>query len=75
MIVIGSDHGGYKLKEEIKKFLDEKGLKYEDKGAFSEDSVDYPSIAKEVAGDVSKNKADIRNFNLQVWNWNVYVCK
>ena len=33
MIVIGSDHGGYKLKEEIKKYLDEKGIKYEDKGA------------------------------------------
>lgn len=59
MIVIGSDHGGFKLKEEIKKYLDEKGLKYEDKGAFSEDSVDYPSIAKEVAGEVSKGKADI----------------
>ena len=49
MIVIGSDHGGYKLKEEIKKYLDEKEIKYEDKGAYSEESVDYPEIAKLVA--------------------------
>ena len=37
MIVIGADHGGFKLKEEIKRYLDEKGIKYEDKGTFSED--------------------------------------
>ena len=30
MIAIGSDHGGYKLKEEIKKYLDEKEIKYKD---------------------------------------------
>ena len=59
MIVIGADHGGYKLKEEIKKYLDEKGIKYEDKGAYSEDSVDYPNIAKAVASEVSNKKADI----------------
>ena len=59
MIVIGADHGGFKLKEEIKKYLDEKGISYEDKGAFSEDSVDYPNIAKSVSSDVSKKKADI----------------
>ncbi len=59
MIVIGSDHGGYKLKEEIKKYLDEKEIKYIDKGTFSEESVDYPSIAKEVAKEVSTKKADV----------------
>lgn len=59
MIVIGSDHGGYKLKEEVKKYFDEKGIKYEDKGCFSEESVDYPNIAKEVAKEVSNKKADI----------------
>lgn len=59
MIVIGADHGGYKLKEEIKKYLDEKGIKYEDKGTFSEESVDYPNIAKAVASEVSNKKADI----------------
>ena len=59
MIVIGSDHGGLKLKEELKKYFDEKGIEYEDKGTFSEESVDYPDIAKAVAKDVSDKKADI----------------
>lgn len=58
MIVIGSDHGGFKLKEELKKYFDEKGIEYEDKGTFSEESVDYPDIAKAVAKDVSDKKAD-----------------
>lgn len=58
MIAIGSDHGGFKLKEEIKRYFDEKGIEYEDKGTFSEESVDYPNIAKEVAKDVSTKKAD-----------------
>lgn len=58
MIVIGSDHGGFKLKEEIKKYLEEKEIEYEDKGCFSEESVDYPNIAKEVAKDISTKKAD-----------------
>ncbi len=59
MIVIGADHGGYNLKEEIKKYFDEKGIAYEDKGAYSTDSVDYPNIAKAVAKEVSDKKADI----------------
>ena len=58
-IVIGADHGGYKLKEEIKKYLEGQNISYEDKGAYSEDSVDYPDIAKAVASDVSNKKADI----------------
>ena len=59
MIVIGADHGGFKLKEEIKKYFEEKEIEYEDKGTFSEESVDYPNIAKAVAKDVSDKKADI----------------
>ena len=49
MIAIGSDHGGYKLKEEIKRYLDEKDIEYKDLGCNDEESVDYPNIAKEVA--------------------------
>lgn len=59
MIVIGADHGGYNLKEEIKKYFDEKGIAYDDKGTYSTDSVDYPNIAKAVAKEVSDKKADI----------------
>ena len=58
MIVIGSDHGGYKLKEEVKRYFDEKEIKYVDKGTFSEESVDYPEIAKAVAKEVSEKRAD-----------------
>ena len=49
MIAIGSDHGGFELKEEIKKYLNEKNIEYKDFGCMSEESVDYPNIAKEVA--------------------------
>ncbi len=58
MIVIGSDHGGYKLKEEIKKYFDEKGIKYNDIGTYSEESVDYPEIAQKVAVSIQKKQAE-----------------
>ena len=40
MIAIGSDHGGFKLKELIKRYLDEKDIEYKDFGCYSEESVD-----------------------------------
>ena len=58
MIAIGSDHGGYKLKEEVKKYLDEKGIEYKDFGTYSEDRVDYPNIAKEVSKAVQEKKCN-----------------
>lgn len=58
MIGIGSDHGGYKLKEEIKKYLDEKSIKYKDFGCMNEERVDYPNIAKEVAKAIQEKKCD-----------------
>lgn len=58
MIAIGSDHGGYKLKEEIKKYLEEKEIEYIDCGCMNEERVDYPNIAKEVAKLVQSKKAD-----------------
>jgi len=56
-IVIGSDHGGYAMKEELISFL--KGLKKYDvinMGCFSLDSVDYPDIAVNVAKEVLREK-------------------
>ena len=58
MFAIGSDHGGYKLKEEIKKYLDEKEIKYVDCGCFSEERVDYPNVAKEVAKKVQSKECE-----------------
>jgi ribose 5-phosphate isomerase B len=48
-IAIGCDHGGFRLKQEINKLLDEKGCQYKDFGTFSEEAVDYPDIALKVA--------------------------
>lgn len=54
---VGSDHGGYHLKELMKDYLDEMGINYTDIGAFSaEKSVDYPDIAREVCEKVYENK-------------------
>lgn len=53
MIGLGCDHGGYALKEEIKKHLDERGIEYKDFGCDSEASVDYPIYAKKVAHAVA----------------------
>ena len=58
MIVIGSDHGGFKLKEEIKKYLLENGIEVNDLGSFSDERVDYPNIAKVVSKEVQDGKAE-----------------
>ena len=49
MIGIGSDHGGYELKQEILALLDEKGFDYKDFGCFDKAAIDYPDVAKPVA--------------------------
>lgn len=51
-IAIGSDHRGVALKSNIIKLLTAAGHSYKDFGAYSEDSVDYPDIAREVANAV-----------------------
>ena len=58
MIAIGSDHGGYKLKEELKKYMDEKNIEYKDFGTMSEESIDYPNIAKKVAMAVQSKECE-----------------
>ena len=58
MIAIGSDHGGYKLKEEIKRYLEEKEIEYTDCGTFDEESVDYPEIAQAVSTEVQDRHAE-----------------
>ena len=58
MIAIGCDHGGYKLKEEIKKYLEEKEMEYKDLGCMNEERVDYPNIAEEVAKCVQNSECE-----------------
>ncbi|MFP5288419.1 MAG: ribose 5-phosphate isomerase B [Thermoanaerobaculia bacterium] len=52
-IGIGSDHAGYRYKEEIKRFLSEQGHEVRDFGTDSEESVDYPIYIRPVAEAVA----------------------
>ena len=54
-IYIGADHAGYTLKEGLKDHIESLGYEVTDLGAFSEDTVDYPDIAREVAEKVYEN--------------------
>ena len=58
MIAIGSDHGGFELKEHIKKHLEERSLEYKDFGCYDENSVDYPDIAEKVCNAINSGDAD-----------------
>ena len=58
MIALGADHGGFRLKEAIRKYLDEQHIAYEDFGTYSEESVDYGPIAAKVAHFVADGKAE-----------------
>lgn len=53
-IAVGSDHGGFKLKQEVIAYIEAKGYQYEDFGTYSPDSVDYPDVALKVAQEVAK---------------------
>jgi ribose 5-phosphate isomerase B len=53
-IAIGADHAGFDYKEELKHFLEKKGLTIKDFGTHSKDSVDYPDYAHAVADAVEK---------------------
>ena len=55
-LALGSDHGGFKLKELIRKHLEDTGISYQDFGTFDEQSVDYPDFALAVAEAVAEGK-------------------
>lgn len=57
-IALGSDHGGYRLKEEIKSFVQSLGHQVEDVGCDCADSVDYPDYALPVCRKVVAGEAD-----------------
>lgn len=54
-IIIGSDHAGYDLKENIKKFLSENQFNVIDVGTNNTDSVDYPDFSENVANRVAND--------------------
>ena len=58
MIAIGSDHGGYALKEHIKAYLTSKGITCLDVGCNSPESCDYPIFGKAVGEAVASGKCE-----------------
>ena len=63
-VVIGSDHGGFELKEVLKKHLEEKGIDVADVGTYDTNSVDYPDIAQRACEKVISSEC----------SWGVLVC-
>jgi len=59
LIAIGADHGGFRMKEELKGVLAELGHRVQDFGAYSEDAVDYPDFAHAVARAVADGNSDL----------------
>ncbi|CAJ1000914.1 MULTISPECIES: ribose 5-phosphate isomerase B [Bacillales] len=57
-VAIGADHGGYNLKEEIKRLLTSMNISFEDFGCTCNDSVDYPDYALPVAEKVAAGEFD-----------------
>ena len=58
MIALGADHGGFELKEAIKKHLDEKGIEYKDFGTYTPESIDYAKIAYTTCQSVVSGEAE-----------------
>lgn len=58
MIAIGSDHGGFELKQELMAHLTKRGILYKDYGTYSADSCDYPEYAKAVAHAVADGECE-----------------
>ena len=63
-IVVGSDHGGFELKEVLKKYLIDKGFDVTDVGTYDTNSVDYPDIAEAACKKVTSGEC----------SWGVLVC-
>ena len=58
-IAIGADHGGFEMKEALKKVLEELGCEYQDFGTNSTAPVDYPDFAQAVALAVARKTCDL----------------
>lgn len=58
-IAIGSDHAGFELKEQLRKWLEQNSYAFNDLGAFSGESSDYPDFAHPVALSVEKKESDL----------------
>ncbi len=57
-IAMGSDHGGFEIKEAVKKSLLKRGIETDDLGCYNKDPVDYPDYAEMVAARLLSGAAD-----------------
>lgn len=57
-VYLGSDHAGFAMKQAVREYLDKRGYDVTDVGTDSDESVDYPDYAHEVARAVSNGEAD-----------------
>jgi ribose 5-phosphate isomerase B len=57
VVALGSDHGGYEMRNILKPYLEELGYDVHDMGAYNKEPVDYPDFAHEVARQVSSGAA------------------
>ena len=62
MIILASDHRGFALKEEIKKFFNEENIITIDVGTYSKEGVDYPDYAKKGIEKVLENNRNVGIF-------------
>ena len=58
MLAIGSDHAAFQFKEDIKAYLDEKGIAYKDLGCFSTERTDCPIYGEKVANAVASGECE-----------------
>ena len=58
MIALGCDHGGYELKQEIIKYLEEKNIPYKDFGCHSTEAVDYPIYGRMVGKAIQTGECE-----------------
>lgn len=56
MLGIASDHAGFEMKEELKRFLKEKGYEVKDFGTHSPESMDYPDVAHPLAESIERGE-------------------
>ncbi|HIS67546.1 MAG TPA: ribose 5-phosphate isomerase B [Candidatus Scatomorpha merdipullorum] len=58
MWAIGSDHGGFELKQAVMKHLEERGIEYRDYGTYTPESCDYPDYGAAVGRAVASGECE-----------------
>lgn len=59
VIAVASDHAGFERKQAVLKYFRDKGIKYNDFGCFSKESVDYPEFAHAIGAAIDKGEYEI----------------